>query len=150
MEETNIRKYAQLMQDLELTGLEISENGTTLRLERTPSAMSGGSIAVMASNAGSAASVALSAPPEAEDPGLISVGSPMVGVFYTAAAENQRPFVSVGDTVHKGDVLCIIESMKLMNEITSEYDGTVTEICVGNQQVVDYGHVLFRIRKETP
>ncbi|MDF2839023.1 MAG: acetyl-CoA carboxylase, biotin carboxyl carrier protein [Evtepia sp.] len=151
MEETNIRKYAQLMQDLDLTGLEISENGATLRLERAPSVLPGVSVPVMAPTAASPASVPPSSPTaEAGEPGLISVCSPMVGVFYTAAAENQRPFVSVGDNVHKGDVICIIESMKLMNEITSDYDGTITEICVGNQQVVDYGHVLFRIRKETP
>lgn len=148
MEETNIRKYAQLMQDLDLTGLEISENGTTLRLERAPSVMPGVSIPVMTPAAASPASAP--SPAEAEELGHISICSPMVGVFYTAAAENQRPFVSVGDMVHKGDVLCIIESMKLMNEITSDYDGIITEICVGNQQVVDYGHVLFRIRKETP
>jgi len=150
MEETNIRKYAQLMQDLDLTGLEISENGTTLRLERAPSVTPGATIPVMASNAAIPASVPPSSPTEVEEPGLVSVWSPMVGVFYAASAENQPPFVSVGDTVRKGDVLCIIESMKLMNEITSDYDGTVTEISVGNQQVVDYGHVLFRIRKEAP
>ena len=72
----------------------------------------------------------------------------MVGMFYAAPAENQPNFIAVGDTVRQGDVLCIIESMKLMNEIVSEYDGEVIEVCVGNQQVVDYGHPLFRIRKE--
>ena len=56
----------------------------------------------------------------------------------------------MGDRVSKGDILCVIESMKLMNEIVSDYDGTVAEVCVSNQQVVDFGHVLFRIRKEAP
>ena len=145
MDETNIRKYAQLMQDLDLTGLEISENGNTIRLERAPSPTA--NVPVVVQNAAPTSTAPSPAP---EDPNLVSVCSPMVGVFYAAPAENQPPFVSVGDTVHKGDVLCIIESMKLMNEITSDYDGTVTEICIGNQQVVDYGNVLFRIRKEAP
>jgi acetyl-CoA carboxylase biotin carboxyl carrier protein len=147
MEETNIRKYAQLMQELDLTGLEISEQGKTVRLERASSVVASTPVSVVATNP------AVSAPSpitESADPNLVSVRSPMVGVFYAAPAENQRPFVSVGDQVHKGDVLCIIESMKLMNEITSDYDGIVTEISVGNQQVVDYGHVLFQIRKEKP
>lgn len=149
MEETNIRKYAQLMQELDLTGLEISEHGKTVRLERASSVVASTPVSVVATNT----AVSPSAPSpvtESEDPNLVSVRSPMVGVFYAAPAENQRPFVSVGDQVHKGDVLCIIESMKLMNEITSDFDGIVTEISVGNQQVVDYGHVLFQIRKEKP
>lgn len=143
MEEQNIRKYAQLMRDLDLTGLELCENGTTLRLERTMAAAPAAAVAVMASS-----TAAPESPAAPEDPGLISISSPMVGVFYASSAENQKAFVSVGDKVHRGDVLCIIESMKLMNEITSDYDGTITEVCVGNQQVVDYGHPLFRIRKE--
>ncbi len=72
---------------------------------------------------------------------------PMVGVFYNAPAENAAPFVQVGDSVKKGDVLCIIEAMKLMNEITADQDGVITEVCVGNAQIVDFGHVLFRLRK---
>lgn len=145
MDEQNIRKYAKLMQDLDLTGLELCEDGTTLRLERSPTAAQPVAVPVLAPAYPSDEA----APPAfVEDPYLISIASPMVGVFYAAAAENQPTFVSVGDTVHRGDVLCIIESMKLMNEITSEYDGVVTEVCVGNQQVVDYGHPLFRIRKE--
>jgi len=147
MEENNIRKYAQLMQDLDLTGLELTENGTTLRLER--SSTSAPTAPTPAFPASLSSAEVAPATAGAEDPSLISISSPMVGVFYASTAENQPPFVSVGDTVRRGDVLCIIESMKLMNEITSDYDGTLTEICVSNLQVVDYGHPLFRIRKET-
>lgn len=141
MEEKNIRKYAQLMHDLDLTGLELCENGTTLRLERSSKNAPSAAVPVMA------AAPAVEATAAVED-GTISISSPMVGVFYASPAENQEAFVTVGDKVHRGDVICIIESMKLMNEITSDYDGIITEICVGNQQVVDYGHPLFRIRKE--
>lgn len=146
MEETNIRKYAQLMKELDLTGLEITEEGKSLRLERTPAVSNAGTPVTVQSLTETPSAEA----PPAEDPAMVSVLSPMVGVFYNTPAENQHPFVSIGDTVRKGDVLCIIEAMKLMNEIVSDYDGTVVEICVGNQQVVDYGHVLFRIRKEIP
>lgn len=73
------------------------------------------------------------------------VESPLVGTFYAAPAEDAAPFVSVGDTVKKGQTLAIIEAMKLMNEIESEYDGTITEILVENGQPVEYGQPLFRI-----
>ena len=71
--------------------------------------------------------------------------SPAVGVFYAASSPDSKPFVSVGDTVRAGDTLCIIEAMKLMNEITSEFDGEIAEICVGNGQVVEFDQPLFRI-----
>ena len=146
MDETQIRTYAKLMQELDLTGLEITQDSTKLRLERNPAPVASAAIPVMTASA-PLASLTTAAK---EDPGVISIPSPMVGVFYTSPAENQPPFISVGDKVSRGDVLCVIESMKLMNEIVSDYDGTVMEVCVSNQQVVDFGHVLFRIRKETP
>ena len=74
------------------------------------------------------------------------VASPLVGTFYAAASPDAEPFVKVGDTVKKGQVLGIIEAMKLMNEIESEYDGTVAEILVENAQGVEYGQPLFRIQ----
>ena len=73
--------------------------------------------------------------------------SPIVGVFYAAPAENANPYVSIGDTVTKGQTLCIVEAMKLMNEIPAECGGEVVEICVGNGQNVDYGCTLFKIRR---
>ena len=71
--------------------------------------------------------------------------SPMVGVFYSSPNPEARPYVQVGDTVKKWDTLCIIEAMKLMNEIPAEVDGTVAEICVSNGQVVEFNQPLFRI-----
>ncbi len=73
------------------------------------------------------------------------VKSPLVGRFYTAPSEDAEPFVRVGDTVRKGQTLAIVEAMKLMNEIESEYDGVVTEILAENGQGVGYGQELFRI-----
>ena len=74
------------------------------------------------------------------------IESPLVGTFYAAPAEDAAPFVAVGDTVKKGQTLAIIEAMKLMNEIESEYDGTIAEVLVENGQPVEYGQPLFRIQ----
>lgn len=73
------------------------------------------------------------------------VKSPLVGTFYRASSPDSEPFVKVGDTVKKGQVLAIVEAMKLMNEIESEFDGTVKEILVENEQMVEYGQALFVI-----
>ena len=140
MEEKIIRKYAKLMGELGLTGLEITENGATVRLEKAGAQVS------QQLPVPSVPAAAVPAAPAEDDMGS-EFRSPMVGVFYCAPAENAEPFVKVGDTVHKGDVLCIIEAMKLMNEITSDRDGVITQVCVGDSQVVDYGHVLFRIKE---
>lgn len=137
MKEENIRKYAQLMRELGLTGLEITEENTVVRLERNVSAAQ--TIAAVDAPAVSAAS--------AEQGDYISVLSPMIGVFYAAPAENADPYVNIGDRVQSGQTLCIIEAMKLMNEIPAEVSGEIMEICVKNGQTVDYGCELFRLRR---
>ena len=83
---------------------------------------------------------------EAEEKGGNLVKSPLVGTFYAAPSEDAEPFVKVGDTVKKGQTLAIVEAMKLMNEIESEFDGVVTEILVENEDNVEYGQPLFRIQ----
>ena len=74
------------------------------------------------------------------------VKSPMVGTFYSKSAPTAKPFVKVGDKVIKGQTLCIIEAMKLMNEIESEYDGEIVEVCVKDDEMVEFGEVLFKIK----
>ena len=76
---------------------------------------------------------------------LIEVTSPIVGVYYSAPAPEAEAFVSIGDTVKKGDVLCIIEAMKLINEIPAEQDGKIVDICLKNGEVVEFGQVLFKL-----
>lgn len=76
-----------------------------------------------------------------------NIKSPIVGVFYDAKSPTSEPYVKKGDRVKKGDVLCIVEAMKLMNEITSDVDGVIEEILIQNQGVVEYGQPLFKIRK---
>jgi acetyl-CoA carboxylase biotin carboxyl carrier protein len=87
---------------------------------------------------------------EVEKPGFEHhvVESPMVGTFYSAPAPEAPPFVEVGDSVRVGQTLCILEAMKLMNELVSEVQGVVREICVENSEPVEYGQVLFRIEPE--
>ena len=138
MQETDIRKYAALMQELGLTGLEITQDDQKVRLERSTPAAPVQTIPVAAP-----------APVrEAKSEGdYVSVKSPIVGLFYAAPAENAQPYVSLGETVKKGQVLCSVEAMKLMNEISAEEDGVISEICVSNGQMVEYGTELFRIKR---
>ena len=74
------------------------------------------------------------------------VKSPMVGTFYSKSSPNAKPYVQVGSKVKKGDILCIVEAMKLMNEIESEFDGEIAEICVEDGEMVDYGKPLFKLK----
>ncbi len=141
MNETEIRKYSELMKELGLTGLEITEDKNKVRLERTVSPSAGQEILLSQVAEKSPAAV----PEEKKD--YISVNSTIVGVFYAAPTEKSQPYVSIGDHVKKGQTLCIVEAMKLMNEITAEEDGVISEICVTNGQVVEYGTELFRMER---
>ncbi len=82
---------------------------------------------------------------EGEEPEGQMIYSPVVGVFYAASAPDAEPFVSVGSTVKKGDVICIIEAMKLMNEVLAETSGTIKDILVSNGEKVEYGQPLMRL-----
>ena len=137
MRESDIRKYAQLMGELGLTGLEIKDKDNVVRLERTYGVSA------------APAPVAVMEPvqPQTVAKDITSVTSPMVGVFYQAPAENAPAYVKVGDHVKQGTVLCLLEAMKMMNEITAETDGIIEAVCVENGQVVDFGKELFRIKR---
>lgn len=82
----------------------------------------------------------------AEDSNVKIVTSPIVGTFYGSSDPKEKPFVSVGSKVKKGDTLCIIEAMKLMNEIESDFDGEVVEVIAKNEQMIQYGEPLFKIK----
>ena len=137
MNESDIRKYANLMSELGLTGLEVTENDRVVRLERNPAPQTAAPVQTVQ---------VADAPQSAAKEDLIEITSPMVGVFYAAPAEDADPYVQVGDRVKKGQTLCIVEAMKLMNEIVAETDGQIVEICAQNGQVVDFGCPLFRIK----
>ena len=143
MNEADIRKYAEMMQELGLTGLEITEDNKKVRLER----MAAPAQTAVINAAHAAPAVPASAPAPIENTDFISVKSPIIGVFYAAPAENAEPYVKVGDQVKKGQTLCLIEAMKLMNEITADQDGVISEICVTNGSIVEFGTELFRIKR---
>jgi Biotin carboxyl carrier protein len=152
MDENLIRKYAALMRELELGALEISENGCTIRLEQSaaPTADIGKAAPRAVERTAKIDTVlAVSEAPiksDAPKSALTEITSPMIGVFYSSPAEDSEPFVAPGKAVKRGDVLCIIEAMKLMNEITAESDGVIAEVCAEDGQTVDFGRVLFRMK----
>ena len=91
---------------------------------------------------------ATEASPDAIPPGLHGIKSPIVGTFYRAPAPGAEPFTDVGKRVHKGQTLCIVEAMKVMNEIESDVDGVVEKILVENAQPVEYGQLMFLIKPD--
>lgn len=160
MKEADIRKYAALMTEFDLSSIEITEDGATVRLERDiktaqPSVPVQLSAPAADAHAHSCVNAQIQTPPAAqteaaiEQQNSVSVKSPMVGLFYAAPAENAEPYVTLGDSVTKGQTLCIVEAMKLMNEIAAEEDGIIEKICVPNGQMVEYGTELFRIRRQS-
>lgn len=141
-----IKELIQALEQSTLTSLEVSQGNDSVRLEKNYTAAAVGQTAPISMPV-SPVPAAETATPAESTPAPQFRGSavtcPLVGVFYAAAAPEDMPFVAVGSTVKKGDVLCIVEAMKLMNEITAEKDGVITQICVENGQVVEYGQPLF-------
>ena len=157
MDLETLRGFADLMQERGLTRIKLEEPDLTLELEREgsmpqppawpamPPAMPAGWPAAAMPAAPAAEPVATPAPAAAPKPGTAEVCAPMVGVFYVAPSPGAEPFVRVGSKVKKGETLCILEAMKLMNEVVAECDGEVAEICAADGELVEYGRVLFRI-----
>ncbi len=127
------------MKELDLTGLEITEGSKIVRLERN--------IQMPAGTAQATPDKTVVQVKEETPADYVSIKSPIVGVFYVAPAENADPYVAAGSEVKKGQTLCIIEAMKLMNEITAERAGTIRQVCAVNGQVVEYGTVLFELEE---
>lgn len=154
MEFENLLTLIKTVSDSELTDFDYEENGTRIRLKKKKETVvvSGASSNVPVMGLENirtvenvaAVNTANTQADNSEPEGMI-VKSPLVGTFYAAPAEDAEPFVSVGDQVKKGQTLAIVEAMKLMNEIESDFDGKVAEIYVENGQAVEYGQPLFRI-----
>ena len=149
-----IKQLIEILENSNLAVMEITdENNGSIRLEKPQAApvntfaLNTGSVPVMPTATEAVAQpapVAQAVAPATQDTGA-SIKSPMVGVFYAAPSPDSEPFVTVGKKVNKGDVVCIVEAMKFMNEITAEQSGTISEICVNNGDIVEYGQTLFKI-----
>lgn len=141
-----IEKLAKIITDNGLTeiSLEDGEQAITIRKDLPEVNMVASSPAVAAPQAALAAAQAAPAK-QAEEPKGKAITSPMVGTFYAASSPEANPFVEVGSNVNVGDVVCIIEAMKLMNEIKAEQAGKVVQICVKNGDPVEYGQVLMYV-----
>ena len=120
-------------------------NGTMMDINGVSAAATAGSaVSTNSANAANVAGASAEVVATSAQEGSL-VKAPLVGRFYVAPSENADPFVKVGDTVKKGQTLAIVEAMKLMNEIESEYDGVVAEVLVSDAEAVEYGQPLFRI-----
>ncbi|MBP7569392.1 MAG: acetyl-CoA carboxylase biotin carboxyl carrier protein [Acidobacteria bacterium] len=144
-----LRQILEMAREHDLAELELEADGRRLRIRKQPAASSAAPFALPPAPA--PVPVAPPAPAPAgedleADSELAVVKSPIVGTFYRAPAPNAPPFVQVGDPVRKGQTLCIVEAMKMMNNIDSEYEGTLVKIYVENGQPVQYGERLFAIR----
>ena len=142
-----IQKLADLVADKNLGEITV-QNGDSTITEKAAAQTVVESLPVAAAAAPLAAAPVAAAPaPEAKAaaPAGKFVKAPIVGTFYAASAPDQPPFVKVGDQIKKGDVLFIIESMKLMNEVQSEIEGTIAEILVGNGEAVEYDQPILRV-----
>ncbi len=153
-----IKELMQLLHDLGMAELEIETPVGYLRISRYSEQPMVVQQAIPAQQQPVAQPVAQAVPQKAEEPtgqeaesvdeNLHEIKSPIVGTFYRAPAPGEAPFVEVGDHVNPGDVLCIVEAMKVMNQIKSDVAGTIVEILPKNGEPVEYGQVLFRIRPD--
>ena len=159
MDSEKIAQIADIMETRGLTRVRVEEgDGSAVELERGVAVAAPAAPAMPAAPAPSAPSfspapavpAAAPAPAEADDEALdmahtTAVRAPMVGVFYAAPAPGAEPFVHVGSKVKKGETLCVIEAMKVMNEVTAEADGEVVDICVKDGELVEYGCCLMKL-----
>lgn len=142
-----IKELAKIVRENGLSALEVRENETSIRIERAPGGCAADAVPAAPDRAVTAEPQVY--PVQEESPvdfnRVREIKSPMVGIFYAAASPDAKPFVELGSKVRKGDVVCIIEAMKLMNEITAEFDGEIVDICVQNGDMVEYGQPLFKL-----
>ena len=135
METKKLKEFIKLMEDNNLCELEIEEDGKRIRLKK---------------NFAGLPTVISSVPPpvsqeQKSGKNTLEIKSPMVGTFYTAPSPGAKPYVAIGDVVKSGDIVCIVEAMKLMNEIKAEVGGKVVQILVENGEPIEFGQTLFTI-----
>ena len=137
-----IKELVKIMKDADLTMIEVSENDFKIRLKKEINR----TYIPIGTNQSEITSVSREEDPKLQTSDYTEIKSPMVGIFYRSSSPQEDPFVEVGTRVKKGDVLCIIEAMKVMNEITSEIDGEIIEIPIENGELVEYGATMFKVK----
>ncbi|GAA6334726.1 acetyl-CoA carboxylase biotin carboxyl carrier protein [Collinsella sp. i06-0019-1H4] len=146
MDSKRLAEIADVMEDRGLTRVRVEEpDGTAVELERASAAQPVAVPMPMPGAVTAPAVAPVAMPAAAPEPKGTEVTAPMVGVFYAAPAPGDEPFVHVGSKVKAGETLCIIEAMKVLNEVTAEADGEVLEICVADGDLVEFGSCLMRI-----
>lgn len=144
MDIRKIKKLIEIIEESDIAELEITEGEESVRISRYSSTAPAATPLAITAPAAAPAAAQPSEPEEEKITGHV-VKSPMVGTFYRSASPGAKPFVDVGLAVNTGDTLCIIEAMKILNQIESDASGTVTKILVENAQPVEYGQPLFVI-----
>ena len=144
MDIRKIKKLIEIIEESDIAELEIKEGEESIRISRYSAAPAPVAYAPAPAGAVSAATAVTAAPAEEKITGHV-VKSPMVGTFYRSASPGTKVFVEVGQAVLAGDTLCIIEAMKILNQIEADKSGTVTQILIENAEPVEYGQPLFII-----
>jgi len=141
MELEDLKNLIELLKETDITELQLEKDGTKVKIKREKLLSS----IEMSALKSTSLHEKLVAETEEETQRLVTITSPIVGTFYRSISPEAAPFVEVGLKVNKGQVLCIVEAMKLMNEIESDVDGVVVKVLVENGQPVEYGEPLFLI-----
>lgn len=149
-----LRELIELIKNSEVTELELEKSGVRVKIKKERGIVTAVPLPPAEAATQEAASTvmkeSLPSPPPQERKGMVTVTAPVVGTFYRSPAPDAASYVEVGSLVKKGQVLCVIEAMKLMNEIESECDGKISVILVENAQPVEYGQPLFLIEPIPP
>ncbi len=161
-----VERLIRAVDESGIDSIEIERGGTRIKVNKTPPPAAaappqaapqpaasaqppggdaGGGAPAAPADSGADAEAPAQEDVEGDASNLVEVTSPMVGTFYRAPSPDAPPYVEVGDNISKGETLCIIEAMKLMNELECESPGTIAEVCVENAEPVEYGQVLFRV-----
>ena len=149
-----LRELIELIKNSEVTELELEKSGVRVKIKKERGNVTAVPLPPVEAAAREAAATVMKesppSPPPQERKGMVTVTAPVVGTFYRSPAPDADSYVEVGSLVKKGQVLCVIEAMKLMNEIESECDGRISAILVENAQPVEYGQPLFLMEPVPP
>jgi len=149
MDIRKVKKLIEMLENSNLEEIEIKGGEESVRLVKSNGSMRSiqPQSIVLPQEAQPEVSAQAVESPEPATKESNSINSPMVGTFYASSSPGAKPFISVGDVVSEGDVVCIVEAMKMMNEIKSEYSGTVLSVNIENAEPVEYGQSLFELSK---